>query len=63
MARRPRIEFPGAIYHVMSRGNHGESIFEVDEDRERFLHCLGEICERAGWKIHAFVLMTNHVLC
>jgi putative transposase len=60
MARKPRIEFPGAIYHVMSRGDHGEAIFEIDEDRERFLDCLGEICERAGWKIHAFVLMTNH---
>jgi putative transposase len=60
MARRPRIEFAGAVYHVMSRGNRGETIFHDDDDRRQFLHCLDETCERTGWKIHAYVLMANH---
>jgi len=60
MALRPRIEFSGAFYHVISRGDHGEAIYRDDNDREGFLICLGEVCERTGWKIHAFVLMNNH---
>ena len=60
MARKPRIEYADAIYHVISRGNRGEAIFQDEEDRTHFLRCLGETCERTGWKIHAFVLMPNH---
>jgi putative transposase len=60
MARRPRIEFARALYHVISRGYHGETIYQDDEDQEGFLTCVGEVCERTGWKIYAFVLMTNH---
>ena len=60
MARQQRIEYEGAIYHVMSRGDHGEGIFEDDEDRLRFLKTLGESSERAEWKIHAYCLMGNH---
>ncbi len=37
MPRKPRIEFPGAVYHVMSRGDHGEAIFRDDQDRIRLL--------------------------
>lgn len=60
MARKPRIEYAGAAYHVMSRGDHGEAIFGDDLDRERFLRTLGETCERTGWRVHAYVLMSNH---
>jgi len=60
MARRPRIEFAGAFYHVTSRGDHGEAVYQDDEDRKRFLTCIGEVCGRTGWRIYAFVLMTNH---
>ncbi|MEW5817402.1 MAG: transposase [Spirochaetota bacterium] len=60
MARRPRIEFAGAVYHVISRGDHGEVIFGDDKDRGEFLRCMGEVCGRTGWFIHAFVLMSNH---
>jgi putative transposase len=60
MARKPRIEFAGAVYHIISRGDRGEAIYEGDEDRERFLGGVGEVCERTGWKVYAFVLMTNH---
>ncbi len=60
MPRQVRIEFPGAIYHVMARGDRSESIVRDDEDRRTFLRTLGEVCERAGFRIHAYVLMTNH---
>ena len=60
MARKPRLEYSGAIYHVMSRGNHGEGIFRTDADRQDFLSTLGEVCVRTGWRIHAYVLMGNH---
>ena len=60
MARPLRIEFPGATYHVMARGNQGRAIFQDDGDRQRFLETLGEACDKTGWRIHAFVLMGNH---
>jgi putative transposase len=60
MARKPRIEYAGAVYHVISRGDRGEAIYQDDEDRRLFLQFLGEICDRTGWLIHAFVVMTNH---
>ena len=59
MPRQVRIEFPGAIYHVMCRGDRREAIFEDDKDRERFIETLHEAASRAGWIIHAFVLMGN----
>jgi REP element-mobilizing transposase RayT len=60
MPRKPRIEFEGAIYHVMSRGNRGDAIFLNEKDCEVFLDTLDEACSRTGWQVHAFVLMGNH---
>jgi REP element-mobilizing transposase RayT len=60
MPRSPRIEFAGAIYHVMNRGDRLEPIFEDDADRQMFLKTLGETCRSAGWHAHSFVLMRNH---
>jgi putative transposase len=60
MARKLRVEYPGAIYHVMNRGDRREEIFEDDKDRERFLETLGEVCARTGWQVHALCLMGNH---
>src|ERR1700722_263556 len=60
MARKTRIEFPGAIYHVLDRGDRREAIYGDDEDRRAFLTTLGEACQRTGWRIHAYVLMSNH---
>ena len=60
MARAPRVEFEGAQYHVMCRGDRREPIFGDAEDHQVFLKTLGQACERAGWRIHAFVLMRNH---
>lgn len=60
MARKPRVEFAGATYHVMCRGNRQEPVFKDDRDHERFLDTLDEVAERNGWLVHAFVLMGNH---
>ncbi|MCS6771295.1 MAG: transposase, partial [Kiritimatiellae bacterium] len=60
MARKIRVEYPGAIYHVMNRGDRREPIFWDDQDREEFLIALGEVCEKTGWEVHAFCLMANH---
>ena len=60
MARGIRIEFPGAFYHVMARGNRREDIFYDDGDRRFFIKTLSDACERTGWKVHAWVLMNNH---
>ena len=60
MARKPRIEYAGAVYHVMSRGDRQNDIFRDDRDRRVFLDTLSEACSRQGWLIHAYVLMGNH---
>jgi len=60
MARKLRVEYPGAIYHVMSRGDRRELIFKDDQDRRCFMDTLGEACEKTGWQIHAWCLMPNH---
>ena len=60
MARKLRIEYAGAIYHVMNRGDRRELIFMDDADRQRFVETLGEVCAKTGWQVHAYVLMPNH---
>lgn len=60
MARSIRIEYEGAYYHVMARGNHQEVIFLDDEDRRYFLKTLDDVCEMTGWRVHAWILMNNH---
>ena len=54
MSRPLRIEFSGALYHVMARGNAREDIFRNDADRLHFLSCLGAVCERFDWQVWAF---------
>jgi len=60
MGRPLRIEYPGALYHITSRGNEKKSIFLDVTDREKFLHILKEYHTRHGILIHAYVLMDNH---
>ena len=60
MARKLRVEYPGAIYHVMNRGDRRERIFVDDADRRRFVDTLDEACAKTGWQVHAYVLMPNH---
>ena len=55
-----RLQYPGAIYHVMARGDGGKPIFETDDDRLVFLKRLEEICGSCGWRVHAWVIMGNH---
>lgn len=61
MARKPRVHYPSALYHVIIRGNARQDIFFDDEDRIRFCLLLQEGIQRYGHRIHAFCLMTNHV--
>jgi len=60
MARKLRIEFPNAIYHVINRGNYRSGIFATKGARDAFMKALDEACKRTGWRIHAWCLMTNH---
>jgi|ERR1035441_307481 hypothetical protein len=49
-----RVEYPGAIYHVMDRGDRREDIFVDDVDRQDFLKILAEACQKTGWQVHAY---------
>jgi putative transposase len=60
MSRPLRIEFAGAVYHVMARGNARETIFLDDEDRESFVANLGRVAGRFDWRVWAWCLMGNH---
>ena len=60
MARPIRIEYAGALYHVTSRGNRQEAIYEDDIDRQTFLSVLRQVCSTHNWICHAYCLMTNH---
>ena len=60
MARQLRVEYEGAIYHVINRGDRREPIFKDDRDRVRFLETLGEACLKTDWQVHAYNLMSNH---
>jgi putative transposase len=60
MARKLRMQYPGAIYHVMSRGDRREAIFVTDADYEMFIETLAEACAKTDWQVHAWCLMGNH---
>ena len=61
MSRRIRHSLPGAIYHVMMRGNNGQSIFSSNDERSQFCLLMQEGIERYGHRVLAFCFMTNHV--
>jgi len=60
MARPLRIEYPGAVYHVTSRGNEKKPVFKDDADRHNFLNTIQHVNKRYNWICHAYCLMTNH---
>jgi len=60
MARPLRVEYPGAYYHVINRGNAGEDIFKNDRDKEKFLQYLAITVERFSIVVHSYCLMSNH---
>ena len=60
MPRQLRVEYPGAMYHVMSRGDRREDIFLDGVDRQDFLKTLAEACQKIDWQVHAYCLRRNH---
>lgn len=60
MARPLRIEYEGAIYHVMNRGDRRQDIFRRNADRLVFLETLASACAKTQWEVHAYCLMSNH---
>jgi REP-associated tyrosine transposase len=60
MPRPPRLQVPGGVYHVVSRGNRRQAIFLDDSDFVRFLEILANVVSRLGWKCHAYCLMPSH---
>lgn len=61
MARRLRVQYPGAIYHIMARGNGRQDIVHDDADRDRLVNYLGCATVRCSWRVYAFVVMSNHL--
>ncbi|HVU33767.1 MAG TPA: transposase, partial [Opitutaceae bacterium] len=60
MPRKRRLEYSGAVYHVISRGNYRAHVFGQEGTKFAFLKCLDEACEKAGWVVHAWCVMSNH---
>ena len=60
MPRKLRLEFPGACYHVINRGNYRAAIFQAEGARTAFESCLFEACAKSDWVLHAYVLMSTH---
>ena len=61
MARKPRVEFDGALYHVIVRGNQRNRTFQDDQDRRAYLERVESYRQRYGFRLYAYVLMSNHV--
>jgi REP element-mobilizing transposase RayT len=60
MARKLRLEYEGAVYHVIARGNYRADVFGEERTKAAFLKCLGQACEKSGWVVHAWCVMSNH---
>src|SRR4051812_35483854 len=60
MPRKTRLEFPGAIYHVINRGNDKAWIFKQESAKQSFEECIFEACAKNAWILHAYVIMGNH---
>jgi REP element-mobilizing transposase RayT len=61
MVRRLRVQYPGAIYHVMARGNGRQDIVRDDADRDRLQQEFGRAAVRCSWSVYAFVILSNHL--
>jgi REP element-mobilizing transposase RayT len=60
MARKLRIQYEGAMYHVINRGNYRRDVFGTVGAAQAFEQVVGEACELHGWRLHAYVVMSNH---
>lgn len=63
MARKPRIEYDGAFYHVITRGNQRQEIFREVSDFQKYLSLLATYKQRYRFCLYAYMLMNNHFLC
>lgn len=61
MARKPRLYYPGGLYHIICRGNNGAYIFEKDKNKLKYLKIIQRYKKRYGFKLYAYVIMSNHV--
>jgi len=61
MPRSPRVEFPGAIYHLISRGDGRRQLFHDDGHCQRLTRGLKEVVQRSGWQVLAYCWMPNHI--
>jgi putative transposase len=61
MARKPRIEYEGAFYHVIMRGNQRQRVFKGDDDFQKYISLLAFYKERYKYSLYAYALMINHV--
>jgi putative transposase len=61
MPRRLRIEYPGAIYHIMARGNGRQDIVCDDHDRQRLMDELAWCVNRTSWQVFSFVILSNRL--
>jgi hypothetical protein len=59
MARKVRVQYPGAIYHVMNRGDHSEAVFRDRQDSDLFLTTLGEASAKTDCQVHSYCLMSK----
>jgi REP element-mobilizing transposase RayT len=60
MPRKQRIQYPGAVYHIKSRGNYRKALFQSDNAGKAFERTIFEAVNRCGWKLHAYVIMSTH---
>jgi len=60
MARKPRTQFSGAFYHVINRGNFRQDLFSAPGAAEAFKETLGEACEKCGWQLGAYCIISSH---
>ena len=61
MARRLRLQYPGAIYYLVARGNGRQEIVRDDADRDRLQEQLDKAAIRCSWRVYAFAIMSNHL--
>src|SRR3989449_3535895 len=62
VARKLRVQYSWAIYHLMNRGDRREPIFKDDADRAHFLESLGQCCTKTEWQVHAWCLMLGQMV-
>jgi putative transposase len=60
VARKSRIQYPGALYHIINRGNYRRDVFATVGAAQAFERVMDEACRRFAWRLHAYVIMRNH---